>query len=115
MTDPKIRQAILAANHADAQQAADQHAMQIAAQGTAMALGQQPVFEMVELSGQLAIVAFLPGFARVMVSGIGSTKAYTVQLPIDWLKTVISEHDKQHPAEPSDEQPAAEPGEEAAA
>lgn len=111
MNDPAIRSAILAANAAEAQQAARNAEIHAAGEGAALALAQMPVFEMVELVGQLALVDVNQiGHARVRLTGVGSIRAYTINLPVDWLRNVIAEHDKHHEPPPEGE-PDAVPGE----
>lgn len=89
--DDAIRRSILAANENDARQSA----IDLAAQGTALAIGQIPVFEFTELNGNITVAELTEQTIELRITGAGSVRAYTVKLPTEWVRTVLAKLDEQ--------------------
>jgi hypothetical protein len=91
--DPTTVRMLKATAEAEAAQAAELAQMQLMVNAAGLALANLPAFEHVELGGRIVAATIQDEVARFQIRGVGSTRAYIVTIPGDYLRQVVEQLD----------------------
>lgn len=97
--DAEARRLIVAATAAENAQNEANAAAMVAMQGAAMAIGQLPPFELVELLGNVTTELFIAGdtpAVKFTIAGVGSPRAYVVKISLEWLHASVNRLADEH-------------------